>query len=118
MPKAKNLIYLRRKAKLSQAALAEALGTTEVTIRSWEHLKTAIPVPATKRVARFFDVPYSDFCNVDLERMDADMASAELHLTEQEAHSIIQFRKLDETSKQVFRELILALVAYMESQDG
>ena len=66
----------------------------------------------TMNLATFFHVGFSEFCDIDLEQMDAELSGADIKLTEQEAHNIILFRKLPEEVKHTIRFLITAAVAY------
>lgn len=116
MPKAKNLLYLRKKACLTQEKLADELGVTIATIRSWEHKKTAIPVPATHRIASYFGVSFSEFCDTDLELLDSDLSGEELQLTAREAQNIRLFRKLPDEVKDMIRYILIA--TYDHSQKG
>ncbi|MDJ0621043.1 MAG: helix-turn-helix transcriptional regulator [Calothrix sp. MO_192.B10] len=50
---------MRQRHKLTQAALADKLGTTQQTIQRWETNKTSIPSKALKELAIVFD------CSVD-----------------------------------------------------
>ena len=102
MPKAKNLKYCRLKAGMTQESLADALGVTVVTIRNWEHKRTAIPVRATHRISEFFGVGFAEFCDLDLEQVD----SRDIHLSDSEIEYLIMFRQLPDEIKQLVRYTI------------
>ena len=106
MPKGKNLRYCRQKAGLSQKAFADAIGVSKVSVGSWENLKTAMPVPMTKRIATYFGVTYSDFCNEDLERLDLEYGEP-LKLTAIDRQNIMKFRELPDEVKDTIRRVIL-----------
>lgn len=106
MPKAKNLKYCRKKAGLTQQQLADELGVTLTTIRSWESKKTAMPVPSTKRVAKYFGLNYADFCDSDLERSDLGLTDDGVKLTAQELKGILMYRELPDDVKSLVRSLI------------
>ena len=108
MPKAKNLKYCRIREGLTQKALANELGVSKVSVSSWETLKTAIPVPTTKRLAKHFGVTYSDFCNEDLEKLDAEFGTP-LHLSAIERQNIMLFRELPDDMKDMIRQMIRQL---------
>ena len=104
MPKAKNLKYCRKKANLTQQAFADAIGATKPTVSSCESRKTAIPAPAAKRIADFFGVDYSDFCDIDLEHKDKNLV-----LSSQEMQELLMFRALGKVEKDIIRHAIREL---------
>lgn len=112
MPKAKNLKYCRIKAGMTQEKLADALGVTIQTIRSWENKRTAIPVPNTHRLAEFFGVSYADFCDYDLEQRDA----GGIEITVQEKLAIMKYRALPAGAKQMIKQTLDTAYEYMISQ--
>jgi len=61
----KQLQELRKKAGLSQRALAEKLGYTgrggECTIQNWEYGKQPIPMKHFRKLAEILDVPIETF---------------------------------------------------------
>lgn len=103
MPKAKNLKYCRHKQGLTQQQLADAIGTTKKTVIAWEGKKSSIPVPNTKRIAEFFGVDYSDFCDIDLEEHERGFVP-----TAGEIESIMKFREISEETKIAIRAAINA----------
>ena len=103
MPKAKNLKYLRSQAGLTQEKLADELGVTVGTIRSWEHKRTAIPTPATKQIARYFGVTFSDFCDNDLS------GGREVLLSEDEMELVRAYRDMDEATQGAVRKIMASL---------
>ena len=99
MPKAKNLKTLRKRQNLTQERLADALCVSKSTVIAWEKRKHAIPEPAARRIADFFNVDYHDFC-------DADMDAQKIALTEEEAEDIRAFRKLPKEMQKAVRTII------------
>lgn len=107
MPKAKNLKYCRKKAGMTQQKLADALGVAKITVMSWENKKTAIPSTTTKEIAGFFGYEYDDFCDIDLETMERNLASEKNNITQSEIDRILMFRKLPPHIKQMIRYVIV-----------
>ena len=61
---------LRRAQKLSQAELADAVGTTRQTITSLEVGKYTASLPLAYKIARYFELPIEevfDFSEIDEE---------------------------------------------------
>lgn len=61
---------LRRAQKLSQAELADAVGTTRQTITSIEVGKYTASLPLAYKIARYFELPIEevfDFSEIDEE---------------------------------------------------
>ena len=61
---------LRRAQKLSQAELADAVGTTRQTITSIEVGKDTASLPLAYKIARYFELPIEevfDFSEIDEE---------------------------------------------------
>ena len=114
MPKAKNLKYCRKKARLTQSALADALGVTKATIISWENRKHSIPEPSARRISEYFGVDYTDFCDEDFEKIAQDEMNGKVTLTGEEAQTVIKFRKLPPNVKKLLKAAID--VAYENSQ--
>lgn len=106
MPKARNLKYCRTKAGLTQQALADEIGVSKVSVSSWETLRTAIPVPTTKRIANYFGVTYSDFCNEDLEKLDTEFCTP-IQLSAIERKNMMLFRELPDEVKDTIRSAII-----------
>lgn len=52
-----NLKRLRERARLSQTAVASAIGTTQQTYQRWETGKGQLPIEAVQKLAVFFKVP-------------------------------------------------------------
>lgn len=116
MPKAKNLKYLRKRESLTQKAFAEAIGASKSTVIAWESKKSAIPVPTARRIAEYFDVDYSDFCDIDIEKRDKELIGDCLeHLTHEEMHQLTMFRQLSDTSKHI---LLAALDGAYKAEKG
>ena len=107
MPIAKNIKYCRKKANLTQQQFADAIGTTKATVISWEKKKTAVPVPSAKRVADFFGVSFIEFCDVDIEKLDTELSSGSLKITESEAQNLLMFRALPDEIKGMIRYTII-----------
>ena len=103
MPKAKNLKYLRTTAHLTQQALADELGVTLATVQSWEHHRTAIPTPATKRICARFDIPFDAFCDTDLS------AGEHTALTGDEPDLITAYRGLAPKTQAAVRTILEGL---------
>lgn len=106
MPKAKNLKYCRKKAGLTQQALADNLGVSKATVVSWEARRTAIPVPSTKKIAAYFGVAYEAFCDTDLERLDRKVTAEDIRLSDSEAENLMLFRELPDKVKDMFRYMV------------
>ena len=104
MPKAKNLKYLRKRAALSQQQLADELGVALNTIRSLENKRTAIPRPASLRIANHFNIPYEEFCDTDLELAEA----SGIRLTDEERRYLTMFRALPAAVQDVINHAIEA----------
>lgn len=94
MPKAKNLKYFRKKAGLTQQAFADEIGVSKATVISWEAKKTAIPAPITKRIAEYFGVEYTDFCDTDLEWREHGFSP-----TEEEVRTFMRYKDLSAETK-------------------
>lgn len=106
MPKAKNLKYCRKKAGLTQQSLADEIGVSKATVISWESRKTAIPVPSTKMIAKYFGVEYGVFCDDDLERLDRKIKGVDIRLSDSEAENLVLFRELPDHVKEWFRYMV------------
>ena len=105
MPKAKNLTYLRKKAGLTQQALSDATGFAKSTINAWETKKRSIPKSRSQEICAYFGVSYHDFCDEDLELLEAE--TDDLVLTPVEKHNVKVFRRLPEELKNAIRCIIL-----------
>jgi len=114
MPKAKNLKYCRTKANLTQQAFADAIGASKSTVTAWETKKRAIPVPSAKKIAEFFGIDYTDFCDVDMESLD-------LSITDKEKREIKMFRRLPENTQTAILAAVYSAYDNMlkqEAEDG
>lgn len=106
MPKAKNLKYYRLKANLTQAQFAKAFGVSRKTVINWEKAKTSIPAPSTARLAEFFDVPETEFRNIDQEMLQ-ELVAEPIQLTEREKQNILLFRELPDDIQILIRSAII-----------
>ena len=106
MPKAKNLKYCRTKLGYTQQGLANAVGISAVTVNNWEARKRAIPVPSSRKLADFFGVTYEEFCDVDLELLDRNIALDSYAITDSEIRTVLMFREIPEDIKQMVRHVI------------
>jgi len=108
MPKAKNLIFLRKRAGLTQQALADATGFAKSTINAWETKKRSIPKNRSLELCDYFGVTYKDFCDEDFELLTQMAKSGDVVPTGTEAESILMFRALPPTFKKLIKGLIRA----------
>lgn len=118
MPKAKNLKYCRQKAGLTQQALADAIGNAKSTINAWETRKRAIPVPNTKRIAEYFGVSYTEFCDVDLEALDQEFLDKQVTLSPSEAKHILMFRELPDDIKAAIRVQVISTYKLVKTEEA
>lgn len=107
MPKAKNLKYLRKQAGLTQKKFADEIGVSAATVNSWEAKKTAIPVPSAKRIAKYFGVTYTDFCDYDLESTHKDFEKNPP--TQEEVEMIFMLRKMPKDFQKKVWDAVSAL---------
>lgn len=112
MPKAINLKYLRKKAGLTQKKFADEIGVSTATVNSWEAKKSAIPVPAAKRIAKYFGVTYGDFCDFNLEMIDRNLVDSPP--TREEVEMIIALR---DTPKEFQKKVWAAVMALNDLND-
>ena len=62
-----NLLFLRKRANLSQEALAEKLGVSRQTLAKWESGESAPDIVHCDRLAELFDVSLDDLLHSRLE---------------------------------------------------
>lgn len=117
MPKAKNLTYLRKKAGLTQQALSDATGFAKSTINAWETKKRSIPKNRSLELCAFFDVPYHDFCDEDLENLNKQYDKP-LKLSAIERQNIALFRELPDDIKHAIRQMIIHSHKLMKGEKG
>jgi transcriptional regulator with XRE-family HTH domain len=78
---AKNIMFNRKKLKLSQKQLGEALGVKNSTISNWE---SSLNMPDAEQIfamSEIFNVPISDLYGIDtpdILKMSRDQLSTEL----------------------------------------
>ncbi|MCR5664186.1 MAG: helix-turn-helix domain-containing protein [Oscillospiraceae bacterium] len=64
-----NLAFLRRKAGLSQEALAEEIGVARQTLSKWESGESAPDLLHADALAAFFELSVDDLLHTELERV-------------------------------------------------
>ncbi len=69
----KNLIYLRKKNKLSQQDLADAMGLPRTTLGDYERGKTEPNLNMLIQLAEYFDVTVDDLIRSDLSHQDLEI---------------------------------------------
>lgn len=69
----KNLIYLRKKNKLSQKDLADAMGLPRTTLGDYERGKTEPNLNMLIQLAEYFDVSVDDLIRSDLSHQDLEI---------------------------------------------
>jgi transcriptional regulator with XRE-family HTH domain len=69
----KNLNYLRKKNKLSQQVLAEAMGLPRTTLGDYERGKTEPSLETLIKLAEYFDVKVDDLIRQDLSHLDLEI---------------------------------------------
>ncbi len=69
----KNLIYLRKKNKLSQKDLADAMGLPRTTLGDYERGKTEPNLNMLIQLAEYFDVTVDDLIRSDLSHQDLEI---------------------------------------------
>lgn len=69
----KNLIYLRKKNKLSQKDLADAMGLPRTTLGDYERGKTEPNLNMLIQLAEYFDVTIDDLIRSDLSHQDLEI---------------------------------------------
>ena len=67
----KNIMLLRRRANLSQEALAEKLGISRQTLAKWENEESIPDVLHCDRISELFMVNLDDLLHSDLQTMPA-----------------------------------------------
>jgi transcriptional regulator with XRE-family HTH domain len=95
----KNLLYYRKKSKLSQKALADLLGVRHNTVSQWESGKNTIDIDTLHRVCEIFLISINDIFGTY-----ANVAAGEQ--TPVENRIISDFRSLNEEGKQKFIDYI------------
>ena len=63
----KNIMFLRRRANLSQEALAEQIDVSRQTLAKWESGESIPDVLHCDRIAEFFDLGLDDLLHTDLQ---------------------------------------------------
>jgi|GEM_PF-3716494 len=66
----KNIVFLRRSRRVTQAQLASAASVSQSTIINWENEKTEPIISQLIAVAQYFDIPVQDLVFVELEKGD------------------------------------------------
>lgn len=62
---AENIVALRRREKISQEKLAEAVGVSRQTIAKWEAGESVPDVIYSSQLADFFDISLDDLVHVE-----------------------------------------------------
>lgn len=68
---AKNLLYYRRKNKITQKALAEQLGVKHNAISAWENGVNSIDIDTLFRVCKIFGVTVNDMYEMESSESSA-----------------------------------------------
>ncbi|MGH2311748.1 helix-turn-helix transcriptional regulator [Streptococcus uberis] len=55
-----SIAMARKKADLTQAKIAEKLGVSRTTYRSWEHYKVSMDIPTGYKFSKITGVPFDD----------------------------------------------------------
>ena len=63
----KNLLFLRKRANLSQEALAEKLDVSRQTLAKWESGESVPDIVHCDRLAELFDISLDDLLHIELD---------------------------------------------------
>ncbi|MBQ9663088.1 MAG: helix-turn-helix domain-containing protein [Oscillospiraceae bacterium] len=69
----KNLMFLRRKANLSQEALAEKIKVSRQTLAKWENGESIPDVLHCDQIAELFEISLDDLLHTDLQAVPEPM---------------------------------------------
>lgn len=72
-PLGKNIRFLRRRFKLSQAELGEILHKSESTIQMWETGFRSPTMRSVKKISEFFNIDITELVNTDLQLTNGGM---------------------------------------------
>lgn len=93
---AKNLLYYRKKNKITQKDLAEQLGVKHNAISSWENGVNSIDIDTLFRICKIFGVTVNDMYGMSLSA-EANTTAAhkdEGDFTPEELKKIEEYKKL------------------------
>ncbi|MEG0835827.1 MAG: helix-turn-helix transcriptional regulator, partial [Christensenellaceae bacterium] len=105
---AKNLLYYRKKKKLTQKELSEYLGVNNSAVSNWEKGLNSIDIDTLHRACIALNVSVNDmfgtFSNV-----------SGMVLTPDEVEIVVKFRKLDDRGKAAVTRALEQEYAYIET---
>lgn len=96
---AKNLLYYRKKGKITQRALAEQLGISHNTVSQWESCKNSIEAELLFKICEIFGVSVNDMYGTFSNAMAEAYTTTEKRL-------IDEFRALNEEGQEKITEYI------------
>ena len=92
----KNIRFLRRRASLSQADLAQSFGyKSYTTIQKWEAGQSTPPMVTCLKLADFFLVPLENLLALDLEEQSKEAAVSDRAGAAAEKPNPYQFKTSD-----------------------
>lgn len=107
---AKNLLYYRKKSKLTQKYLAQILNVTNTSVSNWETGLNAVDMDTLHEICKLYNISMNDiFGNYANERM--------LELNNAERDFITKFRELDDRGKKAVDDVLRAQYLYLYPAD-
>lgn len=99
---AKNILFYRKKNKLSQKELAEKIGVKHNTISSWESCTNSVDIDNLFKMCEVFKLSIDDFVN----EYNTAEGSKEQQLTNVEKSFLSAYNNLNELGKSKARDYI------------
>lgn len=106
---ATNLLFYRKKSKLTQKELADRIGVKNNTISQWENGTNSIDVEVLFNICEVLEVSVSDMYG-------SFSNTTELSLSASEMDIVSKFRKLDERGKLSITRALEQEYSYTETQ--
>ena len=93
---AKNLLYYRKKNKITQKQLADKLGVKHNAISAWENGVNSIDIDTLFQVCKIFGITVNDMYNIKEEKNPYTIAAHKdgVEFTPEELKKIEEYKKL------------------------
>lgn len=91
---AKNLLFYRKKNKITQKELAEKLGVKHNAISSWENGVNSIDIDTLFRICQIFGVTVNDMYGIKSEVSTLAAHKDGEHFTDEELSKIEEYKRL------------------------